>query len=263
MDTQDRVKELLKEINLSFSNLLGDNLIGIYVHGSLAMGCFNSKSSDIDVLVVVNNPLTLAEKKKSVDLTLKLAKQTFSGLEFSVLTLKQVRNFEYPTPYEFHYSNEWKEKYIQGKVDLIKQKYDHDLAVHFVITKNRGYVLVGKPINEVFIDVPRKYYIDSIGRDSEWSYNNIMKGPDDGLCCVPVYGALNYCRVLAYIENNLITSKSEAGKWAVEHLPKKYAPIIQEALKEYSKSGSSNDVSAALLKQFARLCKSRINKYVS
>ena len=30
---------------------IGENLLGVYLHGSAAMGCFNPKSSDLDLLV--------------------------------------------------------------------------------------------------------------------------------------------------------------------------------------------------------------------
>ena len=32
---------------------IGENLLGVYLHGSAAMGCFNPKSSDLDLLVGV------------------------------------------------------------------------------------------------------------------------------------------------------------------------------------------------------------------
>ena len=32
---------------------IGENLLGVYLHGSVAMGCFNPKSSDLDLLVGV------------------------------------------------------------------------------------------------------------------------------------------------------------------------------------------------------------------
>lgn len=41
-----------------FKEELGDNLVGIYLHGSLAMGCFNPDTSDIDLLLVVADKLT-------------------------------------------------------------------------------------------------------------------------------------------------------------------------------------------------------------
>lgn len=51
MDTPlvlNRVVELFKEE-------LGGNLVGIYLHGSLAMGCFNPDTSDVDLLLVVRD----------------------------------------------------------------------------------------------------------------------------------------------------------------------------------------------------------------
>lgn len=54
LDTQgvlDQAVDLFKEE-------LGDNLVGIYLHGSLAMGCFNPDTSDIDLLLVVADKLT-------------------------------------------------------------------------------------------------------------------------------------------------------------------------------------------------------------
>ena len=48
MDTQsvlDQAVDLFKEE-------LGSHLVGVYLHGSLAMGCFNPEASDVDLLVV-------------------------------------------------------------------------------------------------------------------------------------------------------------------------------------------------------------------
>ncbi len=52
------LKQLLDDFILNSKNILYDNLIGIYLHGSLAMGCYNEKKSDIDLLVVVENDLS-------------------------------------------------------------------------------------------------------------------------------------------------------------------------------------------------------------
>ena len=44
--------------------ILKENLVGIYLHGSLAMGCFNPQKSDIDLIIVVNEPLSDIVKKE-------------------------------------------------------------------------------------------------------------------------------------------------------------------------------------------------------
>ena len=58
-----RVTEILEQIKTSYQEILKDNLTGIYVHGSIAFGCFNWEKSDIDFLVVVKHAPSLQEKK--------------------------------------------------------------------------------------------------------------------------------------------------------------------------------------------------------
>ena len=51
-----RYKNLLSSFIQQSKEILGNNLIGIYLHGSAAMGCFNQKS-DIDLLIVVKESI--------------------------------------------------------------------------------------------------------------------------------------------------------------------------------------------------------------
>ena len=43
-----KVNSIMDSITNKFSEILGDNLIGIYLHGSVAFGCYNPLLSDID-----------------------------------------------------------------------------------------------------------------------------------------------------------------------------------------------------------------------
>ena len=243
------VKNVLNELVQELRNILGDNLVGIYLHGSLAMGGFNPASSDIDIIVVAKDKLISQVK---VDLRAKLqllSKRLLSkGFDMSVVKLNVLKQFEHPTPYEFyfHYSNIAANKQIEDD-----GAYDSNLTIHFAITKERGICLYGKPIAAIFPDVPKLYYLQSIAHDAEWSLNNIQKGPDTGKCLVPVYAVLNFCRALAFIKEELIASKIEGAEWGLEHLPEEYKPLIQEALEEYKQSSVAKEVDAVLLKRFA------------
>ncbi|MCL2201928.1 MAG: hypothetical protein FWB75_08175 [Oscillospiraceae bacterium] len=53
---------LLKSISDKYSEILGDNLAGIYVHGSIAFNCFSWASSDIDFIVVVFQKISTDDK---------------------------------------------------------------------------------------------------------------------------------------------------------------------------------------------------------
>ncbi|SFE93867.1 Nucleotidyltransferase domain-containing protein [Paenibacillus algorifonticola] len=55
-----------------FNEEMGDNLVGIYLHGSLAMGCFNTHKSDIDLLIVAQEALSTETNKRIAKKLLKL-----------------------------------------------------------------------------------------------------------------------------------------------------------------------------------------------
>lgn len=222
------IKVILDKIVENFKNILQDNLIGIYLHGSLAMGCFNPKSGDIDFLVIVNNKLDIETKKKIISIIFRLSKTKHvppKGFEFSVILKKYLKNFVFPTPFELHYSITWNKAYESGEFNYTKQNKDPDLAAHITVTLNRGIYLYGKPIREVFHPIPEEYYIRSILYDLEDIQTTIQKDP--------VYGILNLCRVLYYIKEKMISSKDEAGVWALENLPERFRNVAKKALSLY------------------------------
>ena len=248
----DWIKDFLGELVQVFRDACGENLIGIYLHGSLAMESFNPISSDVDLLVVVRDALPSDEKQAIGERLLRLSEQAPpNGLELSILTLQSLTDFQYPTPYELHFSNGNKDRFAEGTIEFSPDQTDPDLAAHFVITQARGLCLFGAAIDAIFPDVPSQTYLASIAQDADWSYDNVMRGADAGICPVPVYAVLNFCRVLAFIEQGLITSKREGGRWALEALPSDYHPVIREALKEYAVSGTARSVDCQQLKAFA------------
>ena len=148
MDLPEDVRHLLDRVVHGFRAILADNLVGIYLHGSLAMGEFNPLTSDVDLLVVVRDPLDLDAKQALSALTLELAPEAPpKGLELSVVRLRHTQHFVHPTPFEFHASPFWYDALRANSVDLMAASEDPDLAAHFVITKARGIRLVGPPID--------------------------------------------------------------------------------------------------------------------
>ena len=50
------LEPLLSEIRSTHLEILGGNLVGLYLHGSLALGGFNPRRSDVDYIAVVQAP---------------------------------------------------------------------------------------------------------------------------------------------------------------------------------------------------------------
>ncbi len=234
----DRFTEKTKEI-------LKDNLVGVYLHGSAVMGCFNPSKSDLDLIVVVKNPMSDEVKKAYMDMVVELnSKGPAKGIEMSIVRQNVCKPFVYPTPFELHFSAMHLGWYGNDPDDYISKMKgeDKDLAAHFTIIDHRGKCLYGAPIKEVFGEVPARDYIDSIWNDIADAKEDIA---DDAM-----YLILNLARVLAYRKEGLVLSKKEGGEWALRNVPEKYHGLIKTALNEYAE-GSDKTYDTELAKAYA------------
>jgi len=201
----------LKEFQRGLLDALGESLVGIYLHGSLAMGGFNPARSDLDLLVVTERPLTAESKRRLIAVLLQLPGKP-RPIEISFLSRGDLRPWRHPTPYQLHYSEDWRSRYEEllcteaWREQNEQQLTDPDLAAHITVLRERGVCLHGRPIREVFPEVPRADYIDAIVRDLHWAKERLAEDP--------VYFVLNACRVYAYLKEGRILSKAEAGAWA-------------------------------------------------
>lgn len=222
-----RVQSLLNNILLDFREALGDALTGLYLHGSLAFGCFSWETGDVDFLAVVSRPLTQPQRVALIRSMLRRTPDAPpKGLEMSVVLEDACRNFVHPTPFELHFSNAHLAR-CRADIDGYCREMrgvDPDLAAHFAVTRAVGRTLYGKPIAEVFAPVPREAVLDSIRGDVA----------DADIHESPVYFTLNLCRVLAYQEESHMLSKAGGGEWALEKLPAQFHPLIRAALNRYA-----------------------------
>ncbi len=238
---------LLEEFVQKSRDILGENLVGVYLHGSAAMGCFHPEKSDLDLMIVVKKPPSSDTKRQYLDMTVALnGKAPAKGLELSLVREEVCSPFQYPTPYELHFSGAHLAWYQRDPAEYVEkmQGEDRDLAAHFTILLHRGKTLFGKPISQVFAPVPKESYWDSICGD-------VIEAAEE-ICKNPIYYILNLCRVLAYRREGLILSKEEGGAWYLEKgLDRRYAPLIESALAQY-RGAPKKAFSEELSKSFAR-----------
>ncbi|MBO4458325.1 MAG: DUF4111 domain-containing protein [Butyrivibrio sp.] len=225
--------------------ILQDDLVGVYLHGSAVMGCYNPAKSDIDLIVVVKDSLSDASKRAYMDMVVELnGKGPEKGIEMSIVKQSVCRPFVYPTPFELHFSVTHLDWYRSEPVDYISKMKgeDKDLAAHFTIINHRGKCLYGAPIKEVFADVPAQDYIDSI-------WNDISEAEEE-IADNPMYLILNLARVLAYLKDGVVLSKKEGGEWALKNLPETYHNLISNAMNEYA-DGADVSYARDLAKDYA------------
>lgn len=219
---------LVQRVCDAYRRILGDKLAGIYLHGSMAFGCFTWATGDIDFLAVVDAPLIQAEKEALIRVLLDMdADAPPKGFEMSVVLRDVCEPFQYPTPFELHFSNAHKARAAADLTAYCRDMHgvDPDLAAHFTVIRHVGETLFGADIKEVFGEVPRACYVDSILGDVGEAAQEILANP--------VYIILNLCRVLAYLQCGAVLSKRQGGEWGMAHLPEEYHPLLRGALDAY------------------------------
>lgn len=215
--------------------VLGRDLVGIYLHGSLAMGGFNLRRSDLDLLVVTRNRLQSAARRSLSEAMIEVSRRPVP-IEMSVMTLDHLRPWRHPAPYDFHFSESWRDRFVDAlRTDdwwSDADRYDPDLAAHVTVTRARGVCLWGDPIQTTFPIVPAEHMRASLAADLVGSLQTISSNS--------VYTVLNCCRSLAYLEAGVVLSKAEGGFWALGSTPIAMAPVIRRAIEAY-RSGDGTD----------------------
>jgi streptomycin 3"-adenylyltransferase len=218
-----------------FRRELGDAVAGVYLHGSLATGCYYRPKSDIDLIVTVSRPLGDEERHK---LLLALAdasdaRPTTGELELHVVLDTAARAAPHPMPYELAFGDKIKGRVRRGDVELAQQpaeaRVDRDLAAHCTVTRARGVALTGALPAEAFGAVSHEAFIDAVLYDLEWILG------DEHILESPFYGVLNGCRVLQLLVDGpgTVANKEEGALWGIARLPAEHRPVIQAALDAY------------------------------
>lgn len=202
----------------ALSQVLGDQLVGVYLHGSAVLGDFTPRRSDVDILAVSSGPLSDAARD---DLRGALSPSALHcpgrGLEFSIVARRSLRDVGPAPPFELHVATETEsgtERFVDGHA----RPGDTDLVMHYAVLTAHGVAVTGAPAPEVFPEVPRPLLLDALRRELDWAIENAS----------PTYQVLNAARAWRFAEENVICSKTEGGEWARHRL--RDARVVEEAL---------------------------------
>ncbi|MEW4354476.1 aminoglycoside adenylyltransferase domain-containing protein [Streptococcus pneumoniae] len=228
----DSVHPCLAAIKHTIPQLLRENLVGIYLHGSYALEDFDYDRSDLDYLIVVKVPLKLSEKEALMKLTMEKlwTLAPAKKLEFHVLLQTDLQDWTTSNRFDFHFSPYHLAAYLKDpRTFCLKMNgLDQDLWTHIPVTKTCGVTLVGAKKEQSFPDIPEAIYWNSILADIATAETEILKNP--------VYTILNLCRSLAFLKDKCILSKRAGGYWALLHTSTLNPAVIQAALDAHTKS---------------------------
>jgi predicted nucleotidyltransferase len=223
-----------ERLTTDLASILDDVLVGVYLHGSLALGCFNPQLSDVDIVAITRRGATKDERRRLGALMLRSSsakerpRRPPYPLELSILTEAQLRPWRYPTPFDFHYGESQRDRFAAGHFEPLWAE-DRDLAAHITVLREAGVALHGPPSEDVFPPVPEQDYVDSLLHDLAWSRER-PRG---------LYAVLSASRIWATLAERRLHTKLSGGLWALEHAPREFHPLVTKAVAVYR--GESED----------------------
>ena len=234
-DCDEDISRYIASVVDLFRRELGDALAGVYLHGSLATGCYYRPKSDIDLIITTRDSLGPASRQR---LLLALAdasdrRPTTGDLELHVVHEQAARVPAHPMPYELAFGDKIKERVRSGDLELAEQpaeqRVDRDLAAHCTVTRARGIALIGPPPIEAFGAVSHEAFVDAVLYDLDWILG------EEHILESPFYSVINACRTLQLLAcgPGTVANKEEGALWGLAHLSTEYRPVIRSALDAY------------------------------
>jgi predicted nucleotidyltransferase len=188
---------------------LGDDLVGIYLHGSAVLGGLRPRS-DIDVIVIVRRPTTAEQKRRVITVLLDLSGNP-RPIELDIVVHAEIRPWRYPPRTDFHYFELRRPDFEAGELEPWSPAADADLASVVTMTLAGGAALAGPPPAEVFDPVPRRDYVRAVisylgelEEDVESDTRNVV---------------LTLARIWSAVGSDGVHSKDSAAAWALSRLP--------------------------------------------
>ena len=229
MVTAERAAELARSWSDELRLLLGPTLVGVYLHGSLALGDFVPGHSDVDLLVVERGFVPAAIRRMALEFWAKRSteigagRDAHAGVEVSHVGWGAWRDGP-RIPYTFHYSEEHRDQAeALGAASAdpsppVGGGRDLDLPAHFTVMAARGIRVMGPAWSSVVPAVPRRWYLESLGYDF-----------DDAPASSPST-VLNACRTLRYLESGYVGSKGEGGRWLLDRSDEGWHALVHRAM---------------------------------
>lgn len=198
----DDLEGYLDQVTRSVQGILGPSLVGLYLHGSAALGSFVAGTSDIDLLAVVGDlPPAAALASLGEALHPDVISHP-SPLDLHVVTGASLNALE--PRWEAWYSSHP----VWGEFRIVLQATDDlDLFLVFEVCRRQGRALIGPPAARVFPAIPLP---------------SLLKAADANLAAwqaferfwLPEEAVLTACRAWYLAERGVVVGKREAGEWA-------------------------------------------------
>ena len=225
------LREVLARFVSDITAELGDNLVGIYMVGSLAIGDFDL-DSDVDFLVITKHELNEANTQHLPEIMTgiqHMGSYPANHLEGSFIPLADLNDPRIVGKKEFPY-------FDNGSTELEKTTHDNQWHVRWILLE-RGITLIG-PKPETFLQpVPAAEIVNEMKVGMIRNVKEFGEEIDTPRCfwnsCFgQSFAVLTQCRKLQTLKTGTIQSKKTAAAWAKGVVEPRWVPLIEQAWQE-------------------------------
>ena len=226
--------ELRKVLNTFAEEIkaeLGENLVGIYLVGSIASGDFDS-DSDVDFLVVTNTELTEANMKSLQDIQIKIHDidcYPAKHLEGSYISLSDLNNWDIVGEKTLYY-------FDNGSTTGEQSTHDNQWHVRWIL-RDRGITLIGPKPATILQPIPMDRMYNEI-KTTMLLVKNLFQADIDRPLGFwnsrfgQAFAVLTYCRMLHTLHTGTVQSKKVGAKWAKDFVDPRWIRLIDQAWNE-------------------------------
>lgn len=220
------VNELLAVLIPRVQSILGDQLVGMYLFGSLANGGFD-RYSDVDILVVTERSVSdhVFSLLQSMHAEIAAADNGYADqLEVSYIPRDALRRYDPQNNRHPHLD--------RGRGETLHVvSHDSDWVVQRHVLRERGISLAG-PEARTLIDPVSAEDLRQAMRPIlfDWYAHFLEKPVPFDSRGYQSYTVLSLCRILYTLETGQVISKQSAAEWAKQALDPRWRPLIDRAL---------------------------------
>jgi hypothetical protein len=228
MTPYDDVNAVLTQLSAGLTELLGEQLIGLYLTGSLTYGDFDPGSSDIDFLAVLSKELYDEQLNAITTMHTRIGDAIphwAKRLEGSYITKDLLATKDRP---------EKARPYINAG-EIHHYRYGNEWMVNLYALQECGVVLIGPEPNDIVphIDIENVRAASRQDLIDEWLPKlddpEAFQGAGYDSDHLRAYAVLTLCRILHRAKHDGIASKRVAAKWVKDSYGEPWRSLVEQA----------------------------------
>ena len=225
------LREVLNTFVDAIQAELAENLVGVYLVGSLASGDFDL-DSDVDFLVVTNTELTERNRISLQEIQVKIqAMDCYPAkhLEGSYISIADLNDWGSVGEKKLDY-------FDNGSTTFEESIHDNQWHVRWIL-RERGITLIGPKPETILQAIP----LDKLSNEIKATMLLVMKLFEEEIDRPlsffnsrfgQAFAVLTYCRMLHTLQTGTVQSKKAGVTWARQFVEPRWVKIIDQAWQE-------------------------------